>query len=111
MRDLELLSPQSSVSNNPAPQGSGTTEEVKVKRLEEPGAMEDTKESRPSTHNRAGRHMNSENVLACTGPAEVCCRYEPRAERRSRYSLPYHFEDQASCPAVDTQHKGTQWHM
>lgn len=37
VRDLELLSPQSDVSNNPAPQGSGTTEEVKVKRLEEPG--------------------------------------------------------------------------
>lgn len=35
------------------------------------GGMENSKETRPASHNSVDAHKNSKTVAACTGPAQI----------------------------------------
>jgi hypothetical protein len=58
-------------SSNLCPQGSGNSAKEEVENFWESEGMEDTKEPKPSTHNRTGTHMNIQRLPECTRPAQV----------------------------------------
>ena len=74
-RDLGTLGPKKDVSTTYPPpfKGPRDSEEEEAERVEEPEGMVDTKESRPSRHNRAG-HRSPQRQEVCAGPAQICTR-------------------------------------
>ena len=71
VRDLRTLIPNRHFSNT-ALQGARNSAKVETENMEVPEHTQNTKESWPFRHNKAGAHMNSYNVAVCTGPTQVC---------------------------------------
>lgn len=59
MRDRGTLSLKQMYLSNPSTQASGDSVEEGAERAEEPEALEDTQEPRPSRHSMAGEHKHS----------------------------------------------------
>ena len=75
------MHPQMDVFFRLFPKGSGIYVQEEAERVEGPEVMDDSKGAVSSRHNRTDRHMNSENRISCTMPAQAQITQKPRTRK------------------------------
>ena len=72
--DLRTRIPKLCISIKSLPQSSGNPTEEKVERVQEPGRVEDTAQTRPLHQHKQSSYKLTETEAACTRPAQVYAR-------------------------------------
>lgn len=65
-----------------SPEGSGIYTEEEMERWQEPGVVDDPKETASQTQHRADVCMSSEPVKVCTRPTQAQARQSPSMEKQ-----------------------------